>query len=90
MGKNSEYFEEYKKAYGNDKDLRRFWEKMINVGAYDTLRKLAQYQNIIFEAGKKQQNKENTGSYEVKIYTKEDVEYAESMIAWILEKKKEM
>ena len=80
------YLEEYKKAYGDEKALRSFWNKMIKKGAYHTLRNLAQYQNIIFETEKNEvQPKEKyIGSYEVKIYTKEDAEYAQNMILRIL------
>lgn len=86
MSKIEKYLEEYKKAYGDEKALRSFWDKMIKIGAYHTLRNLVQYQNVIFEAEKNEvQPKEKyIGSYEVKIYTKEDAEYAKDMILRIL------
>lgn len=79
------FLEEYKRAYGNKEELRMFWNKIMKLGLYPKMRKLAQYQDIILSADDDNQQKEiSIGSYEVKNYTKEDVQNAASMIKWLL------
>ena len=79
------FLEEYKRAYGNEKKLRMFWENIIRLGLYQRMRKLAQYQDIILSANNDTQQEEvYSGSYNVKYYTKEDVQEAKAMIKWLL------
>lgn len=79
---------EYIDAYNKDKDaLRAFWEYVISIGAYDQMRQLAVYQNVIFAYQKsdKDAKTESLGNgYYSKVYTKEDKIFAEQQIRELL------
>lgn len=79
-----ELLNEYIEAYNKSEDsLRAFWEYVISIGAYDKLRQLAVYQDVIFSY-KKDQTKPACNGYCEKAYTAEDAEFARIQIEHLL------
>ena len=71
-------------AYNKGEDsLRAFWEYVISIGAYNQVRQLAVYQNVIFSY-KKDQTKLSGKGYCEKAYTAEDAEFARIQIEHLL------
>lgn len=79
-----ELLNEYIEAHNKGEDsLRAFWKYVISIGAYDQVRQLAVYQNVIFSY-KKDQAKPACNGYCEKAYTAEDVEFARTQIKHLL------
>lgn len=75
---------EYIAAYSKGEDnLRAFWEYVISIGAYDQVRQLAVYQDVIFSY-RKDQAKPSCNGYCEKVYTAEDAEFARIQIEHLL------
>lgn len=64
-------------------NLRAFWEYVISIGAYEQMRQLAVYQDVIFSY-KKDQTKPACNGYCEKAYTAEDAEFARIQIEHLL------
>ena len=80
----NELLNEYIDAYGKGEDsLRAFWEHVISIGAYEQMRQLAVYQDVIFSY-KKDQTKLSGNGYCEKVYTAEDAEFARIQIKHLL------
>lgn len=82
-----ELLNEYIDAYNKGEDsLRAFWEYVISIGAYDQMRQLAVYQNVIFSYKKdrKEQTKSACNGYCETVYTAEDAEFARTQIEHLL------
>lgn len=75
--------EELVSEYEKEDSLRAFWEYVISIGAYDKLRQLAVYQDVIFSY-KKDQAKLSCNGYCEKVYTAEDAEFARIQIEHLL------
>ena len=79
-----ELLNEYIEAYSKGADsLRAFWEYVISIGAYDKLRQLAVYQDVILSY-KKDRSKPSCNGYCEKVYTAEDAEFARVQIEHLL------
>lgn len=75
---------EYIAAYSKGEDnLRAFWEYVISIGAYEQMRQLAVYQDVIFSY-KKDQTKLSGNGYCEKAYKAEDAEFARIQIEHLL------
>lgn len=75
---------EYIAAYSKGEDnLRAFWEYVISIGAYEQMRQLAVYQDVILSY-KKDQAKPSCNGYCEKVYTAEDAEFARIQIEHLL------
>lgn len=63
--------------------VEAFWEYVISIGAYEQMRQLAVYQDVIFSY-KKDQTKLSGNGYCEKAYTAEDAEFARIQIEHLL------
>lgn len=80
----NELLNKYIEAYSKGEDsLRAFWEYVISIGAYEQMRQLAVYQDVIFSY-KKDQAKPSCNGYCEKVYTAEDAEFARIQIEHLL------
>lgn len=80
----SELLNEYIAAHSKGEDrLRAFWEYVISIGAYEQVRQLVVYQDVIFSY-KKDQAKPSCNGYCEKVYTAEDAEFARVQIEHLL------
>ncbi len=80
----SELLNEYIAAYSKGEDsLRAFWEYVISIGAYEQMRQIAVYQDVILSY-KKDKIKPACNGYCEKVYTAEDVEFARTQIDHLL------
>lgn len=85
----NELLNEYIDAYSKGEDsLRAFWEYVISIGAYNQVRQLAVYQDVIFSYKKDQTkpacDKPACNGYCEKVYTAEDAEFARIQIEHLL------
>lgn len=79
-----ELLNEYMEAYSKGEDsLRAFWEYVISIGAYEQVRQLVVYQDVILSY-KKDQAKSFCNGYCEKVYTAEDAEFARVQIEHLL------
>lgn len=83
----NELLNKYIDAYSKGEDsLRAFWEHVISIGAYEQMRQLAVYQDVIFSYKKdrKEQTKSACNGYCETVYTAEDAEFARTQIEHLL------
>lgn len=84
----SELLDAYIKARRDGEDsVRAFWNYVISIGAYDKVRQLVVYQNVIFAYQKSDRNAktESLGNgYYSKVYTEKDKRFAEQQIRELL------
>lgn len=84
----SELLDAYIEARRNGEDaLRAFWNYVISIGAYDKVRQLVVYQNVIFAYQESDRNAktESLGNgYYSKVYTEKDKRFAEQQIRELL------
>lgn len=84
----SELLDAYIEARRNGEDaLRAFWNYVISIGAYDKVRQLVVYQNVIFayEESDSDAKTESLGNgYYSKVYTEKDKRFAEQQIRELL------
>lgn len=84
----SELLDAYIEARRNGEDaLRAFWNYVISIGAYDKMRQLVVYQNVIFayqESDRDAKTKSLGNGYYSKIYTEKDKRFAEQQIRELL------
>ena len=85
----SELLDAYIKARRNGEDsVRAFWNYVISIGAYDKVRQLVVYQNVIFayqESDGDVKTESLGNGYYLKVYTEEDKRFAEQQIKKLLE-----
>lgn len=83
----------YIEARRNGEDaLRAFWKHVISIGAYDKVRQLVVYQNVIFayqESDRDVKTESLGNGYYSKAYTEEDKRFAEQQIKKLLEEEEE-
>lgn len=84
-----ELLDAYIKARRNGEDaLRAFWNYVISIGAYDKMRQLVVYQNVIFayqESDRDAKTESLGNGYYSKVYTEGEKEFAEQQIKKLLE-----
>lgn len=84
----SELLDAYIKARRDGEDsVRAFWNYVISIGAYDKVRQLVVYQNVIFAYQENDRNAktESLGNgYYSKVYTEKDKMFAEQQIRELL------
>ena len=85
----SELLDAYIKARRDGEDsVRAFWNYVISIGAYDKVRQLVVYQNVIFayqESDGDAKTESLGNGYYLKVYTEEDKRFAEQQIKKLLE-----
>ena len=73
---------------GNGEDaLRAFWSHVISIGAYDKVRQLVVYQNVIFayqESDRDAKTESLGNGYYSKVYTEKEKRFAEQQIRELL------
>lgn len=80
--------QDYINAYrsGDERAMRAFWEYVVAAGLYDKVRQLVMYQNVIFDYENNKGDTQSIGNgYYLKVYTKEDAEFAAQQIKGLLE-----